>query len=107
MSSLANPMGIAFWAGVGGGLIVTLEDAFGNELAMVLTSVMVAIVVWVFVLSAGIRVERRHPTPRLFPVVNVATGIVLGRFGLWLLLWTQQPMDWARSFTGFVTWIWT
>lgn len=102
--SLANPIGIAFWAGVGGGLLISLDDPSRNDLTVVLVSFMAAVVVWAFVLSAGITLGRRHATPRLFRLVDVTTGVVLGWFGLRLLFSTLHlAVDWVRPLTGLIT----
>ena len=101
MFSLANPIGIAFWAGVGGGLVVTLGDPSQTELAIVLAGFMGAVVVWAVMLSAGIAFGRRYATPRVVQVVDVVTGLVLGWFGIQLLYSTVQlAADWLWPLTA-------
>ncbi len=103
MFSLANPIGIAFWAGVGGGLVVTLDTPSQSELAVVLASFMVAVVFWAVLLAAGITVGRRYARPGLFRLIDVGTGIVLGWFGLRLLYSTVQvAADWFQPLTTLI-----
>ncbi|HEY7032167.1 MAG TPA: LysE family transporter [Thermomicrobiales bacterium] len=85
---LANPAGLAFWAGVGGG---TLAASGSNPTvaasAVFLGAFLVGALCWAVGLSALAGWGRRYARPRLFRVLDAACGMILGSFGV-RLLWT-------------------
>ena len=84
--SLANPVGLAFWAGVGGGVAGTGGDGSGAErYAAFLASFAVGALVWCLGLSALVACGRRFVAPALFRWVDAASAVVLGWFGVRLL----------------------
>ncbi len=85
MFSLASPIGLVFWAGLGSGLIVALGDPTRSELVLVMLSFMTAVLVWSVGLSLAISLGRRHMTSRLVRFVDATSGVVLGWFGFHLL----------------------
>lgn len=87
MFSLANPVGLAFWAGMGSGSMATLDDPSAAPLSVVLGGFVVGTVVWSVTVSAIVALGRRHATPRLFRLVDAASGVVFGWFGV-RLLWS-------------------
>ena len=62
MFSLASPVGLAFWAGLDGGLLITIGSPSPAELGFVLGSFMVAVVAWALMLAAGVALGRRRAT---------------------------------------------
>jgi threonine/homoserine/homoserine lactone efflux protein len=86
--SLANPAGLAFWTGVGGGMlgaaggVISLEEAAG-----ILLPFLAGALLWGIGLSALVAWGRRYATPRIFRLIDTLCGLALGYFGL-RLLWT-------------------
>lgn len=89
--SLANPAGLAFWTGIGGGLV----GAGGNGLAIdraavFLLAFLIGAVAWGAGLSALVAWGRRFATPRVFQIIDGLSGLALGYFGIRLLWSTLQ-----------------
>jgi threonine/homoserine/homoserine lactone efflux protein len=85
---LANPAGLAFWAGVGGGTIAASgSDAGVATYALFLTAFLAGALCWSLGLAALVGWGRRYARPRLFRAMDAVCGAVLGLFGL-RLLWT-------------------
>lgn len=84
---LANPAGLAFWAGIGGGLVTTASDPSGATFALFLVAFLVGALVWSLGLSALVAWGRRFARPVVFRVVDAVCGLALGYFGV-RLLWT-------------------
>jgi threonine/homoserine/homoserine lactone efflux protein len=85
---LANPAGLAFWAGVGGGtLAASGSDAGAGDYAVFLVAFLAGALCWSLGLSALVGWGRRYARPRLFRVIDCVCGVVLGVFGV-RLLWT-------------------
>jgi chemosensory pili system protein ChpE len=82
---LANPAGIAFWAGVGGGALAAGAPA--GDYVRFLTAFLCGALAWSVTLSLLASGGRRFASPALFRTVDVIAGAVLGIFGL-RLLWT-------------------
>jgi threonine/homoserine/homoserine lactone efflux protein len=92
---LANPAGLAFWAGVGGGtLAASGTDAGVGAYAMFLAAFLGGAVCWALGLAALVGWGRRYARPRLFRTIDTVCGAVLGFFGV-RLLWTT-----ARTIKG-------
>jgi chemosensory pili system protein ChpE len=85
--SLANPAGLAFWTGIGGGLLgASGEASFARSGGLLLMFVLGALC-WGVGMSALVAWGRRFATPRLFRAIDALCGILLGVFGV-RLLWT-------------------
>jgi threonine/homoserine/homoserine lactone efflux protein len=84
---LANPAGIAFWAGIGGGLATTTSDPGGAAFALFLVAFMGGALVWSLGLSALVAWGRRFVRPVVFRVVDACCGLALGYLGV-RLFWT-------------------
>lgn len=85
--SLANPAGLAFWSGIGGGLLgasgnVTLGDSTRLLLMFVLGALC-----WGVGMAALVAWGRRFAKTGLFRVIDALCGLLLGFFGV-RLLWT-------------------
>ncbi len=95
--SLANPFGIAFWAGIGGGFVVDTGANAGATLATLLAGFAVGASVWCLGFALVVNAGRRFVRPVVFRVVNALCGIALGYFGgrlLWNALQTllERPL---------------
>jgi threonine/homoserine/homoserine lactone efflux protein len=85
---LANPAGLAFWAGVGGGVLATRSgSADFADYASFLLAFLFGALVWSASLSAMVSWGRRYARPKLFRALDAACAAVLGFFGV-RLLWT-------------------
>jgi len=84
--SLANPADLAFWSGLGGGLLATLGDPSPGEIGLLLVAFLIGAVVWSVAISAVVSWGRRFASPRLFRWVDAISGVALSYFGLRLLL---------------------
>lgn len=84
---LANPAGLAFWAGIGGGLVTATADPGGAPFARFLVAFLGGALLWSLGLSALVAWGRRFARPVVFRVVDACCGLALGYFGL-RLLWT-------------------
>jgi chemosensory pili system protein ChpE len=98
--SLANPAGLAFWTGVGGGMLGASGDPISlGSAAAFLLPFLAGNLAWGIGLSALVAWGRRVAPPRIFRFVDALCGLALGYFGL-RLLWTTLR-GYARWF-GFV-----
>lgn len=87
MFSFANPAGIAFWSGVGGGMLGATVNPGVIEVATVLASFIVGSAMC-GVLFAGLAgLGRRHATGRVMRWIDGLCGVALTWFGV-RLLWT-------------------
>lgn len=82
---LANPAGLAFWTGVGGGTVATLSTAETSTYAVFVGVFLGGALLWSLGLSATVAWGRRYVGPRLFRAVDTVCGAILGWFGLRLL----------------------
>jgi threonine/homoserine/homoserine lactone efflux protein len=90
---LANPAGLAFWAGVGGGTMAASGSNVGAATyAAFLAAFLVGALCWALGLSALVGWGRRYARPRLFRVLDAVCGAVLGVFGVRLLWTTARRM---------------
>lgn len=86
--SLANPAGLAFWAGLGGGVVATSGDGLAVErAALFLLAFLAGALLWGCGMAALVGWGRRFAGPRIFRVINAVCGLALIWFGL-RLLWT-------------------
>lgn len=89
---LANPVGIAFWAGLG-----SLAGPSGQQvvpLPVLLLAFLVGAVAWSFGFPALVAGGRRLAGPAAARWVGLGAGLVLGGFGV-RLLWTTLEDAWA------------
>lgn len=85
---LANPAGLAFWAGVGGGVLAARKTDPGFDVyAGFLAAFSIGVLCWAFGFSALVAWGRRFARPRLFRAIDALCGAVLSFFGV-RLLWT-------------------
>jgi threonine/homoserine/homoserine lactone efflux protein len=84
--SLANPFGLAFWSGVGGGMAVTgganpgLQDGL-----MFLAGFALGAAAWCVVAATAVGWGRRYVGAGLMRWIGALSGLALGYFGLRLL----------------------
>ncbi len=81
--SMANPMAVGYWLGVGGTLVATgvIGASLPQTTAFVLGFV-AAVFVWALVMALAVRFGQQWMTPALFRVVTLACGLTLIFFGL-------------------------
>ncbi len=82
---LANPVGLAFWSGIGSG--VAAMGISGAGYAFFFAGFFIGASLWCVGLSLLLGVGRRWVRPGIFRFVNAVCGLVLGYFGI-KLLWT-------------------
>lgn len=85
MFSLANPAGIAFWSGVGGGMLGATANPGAIEVATVLTSFIVGSAACGVLFAALAGIGRRHASGRVMRWIDGLCGIALTWFGVRLL----------------------
>lgn len=83
---LANPAGIAFWAGVGGGALAAGGAPSGTTAALFLAAFLCGNATWGLGMAAALGWGRRFVGTRFFRWVNALCGLTLGWFGLRLLV---------------------
>lgn len=81
--SMANPMAVGYWLGVGGTLVAAgvIGASLLHTTAFILGFV-AAVFVWAFVMALVVGFGQQWMTPRLFRVVTLACGLTLIFFGL-------------------------
>jgi threonine/homoserine/homoserine lactone efflux protein len=85
---LANPAGVAFWAGIGGGLLATRADtATSGDYARFLVAFLLGALCWSLAFTALASAGGRYARARLVRAVDATCGVLLGWFGI-RLLWT-------------------
>jgi threonine/homoserine/homoserine lactone efflux protein len=82
---LANPVGLAFWSGLGSSVVAS--GVVGAQFLLFFVGFFVGAVLWCVGISASIRWGRRWIRPAMFRWINVLCGIALGYFGV-RVLWT-------------------
>lgn len=95
--SLANPSGIAFWSGVGTGMLAGLGDASFATIAVLIAAYLTAgmLLGSFFVIIAV--VGGRLAGQRIVRWIDLVSGIALGIFGVRLLWTTVKRADpWLR-----------
>jgi len=86
--SLANPAGIAFWSGLGGGVLASNGDATTSNLVVLLAAFMAGSMVWGAAMAAATAWSRRFAGGSLFRAIDALCGLALSYFGI-RLLWTS------------------
>ncbi len=93
---LANPAGIAFWAGVGGGALATGGAPSATRAAAFLLAFLVGAAAWGLTMAAAVGWGRRYVGGRVFRWVNALCGATLAWFGVRLLVDTLRRLArWA------------
>ncbi len=82
---LANPAAVAFWSGVGGGVLSSRGSTGPIDLAWFLVAFLGGTLAWAVAFSALASTGRRYAKPRLFRVIDAACGAVIGFFGVRLV----------------------
>jgi threonine/homoserine/homoserine lactone efflux protein len=82
---LANPVGLAFWSGLGGS--VATAGATGAQFVLFFIGFFIGASLWCFALAALIQWGKRWIRPATFRWINLLCGLALGYFGL-RTLWT-------------------
>lgn len=85
---LANPAAIAFWSGIGGGMLATRGATNAATLTAFLLVFLLGALVWSIGFSAFASVGRRFARPRVLAVIDAACGAIIGYFGV-RLVWTS------------------
>ena len=86
--SLANPAGIAFWSGIGGGVMASSGHLGTRELVWLLLAFMAGSLIWGGAMSAVTAWGRRYAGGRLFRWVDALCATALTYFGV-RLLWSS------------------
>lgn len=95
--SLANPAGLAFWTGLGGGVLATGGgEASAGRAALFLLGFAVGALLWGCGLAALVGWGRRFAGGRVLRWLNALCGLALAAFGV-RLLWTtlRRAGRWA------------
>lgn len=90
---LANPVGLAFWSGLGSSVVAS--GATGIQFVLFFVGFFLGAVLWGLSISAAIRWGRRWIRPALFHWINALCGLALGYFGV-RVLWTTAQ-EWLES----------
>lgn len=88
--SLANPAGIAFWTGIGGGMLGASGGYSFERASAFLAGFIIGALAWGVGMAALVAWGRRFATPRLFRLIDALCGAALGYFGIRLLWSTLQ-----------------
>ena len=89
--SLANPAGLAFWTGMGGGILGTSGASPSVQTAAVfLIAFITGALAWGSAMAALVGWGRRFATPGVFRAIEGLCGLALGYFGVRLLWSTLQ-----------------
>lgn len=84
--SLANPFGLAFWSGVGGGMAVTGGAEPGVQEGLIfLTGFIAGAAIWCMLAATAVGWGRQLIGPGLVRWIGALSGLALGYFGLRLL----------------------
>ncbi len=85
---LANPVGLAFWSGLGSSVVAS--GIVGVQFAVFFIGFFIGAVLWCIGISSGMRWGRRWIRPALFRWINILCGLALGYFGVRVLWLTAQ-----------------
>ncbi len=93
--SLANPAGLAFWTGLGGGILGTSGNTSHATLVVLLTGFTTGAVIWGTGMALVLTWGRRFAGGKTFRVIDTLCGVALSYFGV-RLLWTslQRATRW-------------
>jgi threonine/homoserine/homoserine lactone efflux protein len=95
MFSLANPAGIAFWSGVGGGMLGTTTNAGPREVVAILAAYIVGSALCGLLFAGLAGLGRKYATGPAMRWIDGLCGVALSWFGV-RLLWTtaQRASRW-------------
>ncbi len=93
---LANPIGLAFWSGLGSSVVAS--GAIGVQFILFFAGFFVGAVLWCIGIAAAMRWGRRWVRPALFRWINALCGLALGYFGI-RVLWTTAQAWLEHHFT--------
>lgn len=82
---LANPVGLAFWSGLGGSVATT--GVGGVQFVLFFAGFFVGATIWCIGIAVLIQWGKRRVRPAIFRWINLLCGLALGYFGL-RVLWT-------------------
>ncbi|HEY8446901.1 MAG TPA: LysE family transporter [Thermomicrobiales bacterium] len=85
--SLANPAGLAFWAGLSGGVVASGQGVGTDRAALFLAGVLIGSLLWGCTMSVLVNWGRQLVGPRFFRMVNAICAVAFAAFGV-RLLWT-------------------
>ncbi len=85
---LANPVGLAFWSGLGSSVVAS--GVTGVQFVFFFVGFFVGAVLWCVGITVAMRWGRRWIRPALFRWINVLCGLALGYFGVRILWITAQ-----------------
>ena len=85
---LANPVGLAFWSGLGSSVVAS--GVHGAQFLLFFAGFFVGAVLWCIGISICIRWGRRWMRPAMFHWINALCGLALGYFGIRVLWTTAQ-----------------
>lgn len=90
---LANPVGLAFWSGLGSSVVAS--GIVGIEFVLFFAGFFVGAVLWCIGIASVMRWGRRWIRPAFFRWINALCGLALGYFGV-RVLWTTVG-EWAEQ----------
>ncbi|MEO6889999.1 MAG: LysE family transporter [Ktedonobacteraceae bacterium] len=85
---LANPVGLAFWSGLGSSVVAS--GGVGMQFALFFGGFFIGATLWCVAISVCIRWGRRWLRPAMFHWMNALCGLALGYFGIRVLWITAQ-----------------
>ncbi len=93
--SLANPAGLAFWTGLGGGILGSYGDSSLATMSVLLVGFMTGAILWGTSMALVLTWGRRFANRTTFRVIDTLCGVALSYFGI-RLLWTslQRSSRW-------------
>lgn len=95
--SIANPFGLAFWSGVGTGLVATETGGTAPaRFTLLLAGFLCGSLLWCLGFPLLISWGRRYVGAALFQIINGICGVALGYFG-GRLLWNTAQEAWERA----------
>lgn len=89
---LANPVGLAFWSGLGSS--IAASGITGIQFLLFFVGFFMGAVLWCIGITSAFRWGRRWIRPSLFRWINALCGLALGYFGVRILWLTAQ--DWLE-----------
>jgi threonine/homoserine/homoserine lactone efflux protein len=82
---LANPVGLAFWSGLGSSVVAS--GITGYSFILFVAGFFVGAVIWCISITLILRFGKRWVRPAMFRWINALCGLALGYFGL-RVFWT-------------------
>ncbi len=85
---VANPAALAFWSGLGGGVLSTKGHHDPASLLWFLVAFLAGALIWSVAFSSLASVGRRYARPRVFRAIDAVCGAIVGYFGV-RLVWSS------------------